>query len=401
MLVELHQHLTGERHHRVHVPRRRDGPGEVRHDADLVVVAERHDLQHLGDAAHVRQRGAREVDIALFDKRTEIRAGAPFLTRRQRHRRQQPELRNLRTELLLAQRVLHAVRSNGLHQPAQFHGFVEVEALVQVDHPVAVAADTLADLRHRLDDLGDAGARVERSPTATSPSGGCARRTAAAGSRTGPTPARGRRRGPPGRRRANRPIHTIDAVARLHRRPRSLSQAHGRELGRRNHPGRHAQRGVQFEVLTRLPAEQLIERHVERLALDVPQCEVDRTERVQAFLAGRVEPVHEAVLPDVFGVEGVLADDAARHVAHGIGRAALPDARDAFLRIDQHNHVALGKGLGPVGVVVGRIEHADLRHGVGRQPRSRTGQCRRRAGWRGQQPGHPRGRGQRACRQRE
>src|SRR5690606_13015501 len=134
----------------------------------------------------------------------------------------QPELRNLRTELLLAQRVLHAVRSNRLHQPAQFHGFVEVEALVQVDHPVAIAADALADLRNGLDDLGDARARVERSPTAAATSAGCARRTAAARSGTGPAPARGRRRGTSGRRRTNRAIHTIDAVSRLHRRPGSI-----------------------------------------------------------------------------------------------------------------------------------------------------------------------------------
>src|SRR5688572_19159850 len=44
-LVVLHQDLTGERHHRVHVAGRRDRAAEVRDDADLVGVAHGHDLE--------------------------------------------------------------------------------------------------------------------------------------------------------------------------------------------------------------------------------------------------------------------------------------------------------------------------------------------------------------------
>ena len=75
---------------------------------------------------------------------------------RQRHGRQQPQLRDLRSELLFANRVLDAERPIRLHQPADFHRLVEVEFLVQVDHPVAIRADAVADLLDGLDDLADA-----------------------------------------------------------------------------------------------------------------------------------------------------------------------------------------------------------------------------------------------------
>ena len=54
-LVVLHEHLAWERHHRVHVTGRRNRAGEMRDDPDLVRIADRHDLEHLGDAADVRQ----------------------------------------------------------------------------------------------------------------------------------------------------------------------------------------------------------------------------------------------------------------------------------------------------------------------------------------------------------
>ena len=113
-------------------------------------------LQHLGDAADVGQRRAREVDVALLDERAELRSRSPLLAGRERHRRQQPQLRDLRAELLLANRVLDAERTGRLHEPADFHRLVEVELLVQIDHPVAVGTDAVADLLHRLDDLRDA-----------------------------------------------------------------------------------------------------------------------------------------------------------------------------------------------------------------------------------------------------
>ena len=57
-------------------------------------------------------------------------------------------------------------------------------------------------------------------------------------------------------------------------------------------------------------AEQVVDRRVERLALDVPQRHVDRGDGGHGD--GTAAPVRSAieVLPDVFGLEGVAVDDA-------------------------------------------------------------------------------------------
>ena len=121
-----------------------------------------------------------------------------------------------------------------------------------------------------------------------------------------------------------------------------------------------------------------MERSVQRLALDVPQGEIDRAERVQPLLAGRVEGIHVGALPDHLGVEGVPADHASRDVTHGVRRATLPDPGDPGIRVDEDDHVALGKGLRAVPVVVEGIEDANPGDGRGREAGLRARQC-----WRG------------------
>ncbi len=359
-LVVLHEHLTGERHHRVHVAGRRDRTGEVRHDADLVGIADGHDLEHLRDAADVGQRRAGEVDVPLLDEGTELRPRSPLFAGRQRHGRQQPQLRDLGPELLFANRVFDAERPGRLHEPADFHRLVEVELLVQIDHPVAVGADALADLLHRLDDQPDARSRIEhRAAPAATPAASTAtrpgHRRARGCTRRCPTRSASRAAGA----RQNAAVDAVDAIARRHRRRRAILQAHRRRFGRRNQALGQTRRRIELDVLARLAAEQLIERHVQRLALDVPQRQVDGAERVQPLFAGRVEPVHEGGLPDHLGVEGVLADDASGDVADRVRRPALADARNAGVGVDEDDHIALGEGLRAVRVVVGRVEDAD------------------------------------------
>ena len=217
--VVFHEHLTGERNHGVHVPRGCNWSGEVGNDPDLVGIADRHDLQHLRDPAHVRQRRAREVDVALLDERAELGPRSPFLPRRERDGGQQPQLRNLRAELLLTHRILDAERAVRLHQPADFDGFVEVELLVQVDHPVAVGTDAFPNLRDGLDDQADARARVENGVA-----GGPGQCSSAATPRARQDPAVD-------------PVHTI---AGRHRRGGALLQPHRRGFCRRHHTGRQA-----------------------------------------------------------------------------------------------------------------------------------------------------------------
>ena len=85
---------------------------------------------------------------------------------------------------------------------------------------------------------------------------------------------------------------------------RSLSVMRGR-FGRRHEALRQTGGRIQLDVFARLATEQLIERHTERLALDVPQREIDGAERMQPFLARRIEAVHERGLPDHLGIERV------------------------------------------------------------------------------------------------
>src|SRR5205823_2416406 len=61
--------------------------------------------------------------------------------------------------------------------------------------------------------------------------------------------------------------------------------------------------------------------------------------------------------------------NAARHIAHGVRRSALSDARDASLRIDHDQHVALRERLRTVRIVVGRIVEANLRYTIRGQQR--------------------------------
>ena len=75
--------------------------------------------------------------------------------------------------------------------------------------------------------------------------------------------------------RQNRRVDAEHAIARRHRRCGALLQTHRLRFGRRHQAGRKPVRRVQLDVLARFAAEQLIERHVQRLALDVPEREVD------------------------------------------------------------------------------------------------------------------------------
>src|SRR6185295_20325443 len=102
-----------------------------------------------------------------------------------------------------------------------------------------------------------------------------------------------------------------------------------------------AARGVALAVVTRRSAEQLVHRHAERLALDVPEREVERAERVRLLAARRVEPRDVHFLPDRFGVERVLADERTGALLERVLRAAFADAGDPGVGLDGRDHGAL------------------------------------------------------------
>ena len=145
-VVVLHENLAGERRQKMDVRGGRNRTGEVRHDSDFVRVAHRHDLQHLGDAADVRERRAGVVDIAIFDQRLELRSLTPFFAGREWHGRQHPKLWNLGPELFFPHWILYQERPERLDQAADLERFMEVELLMDVDRPVAVRSNAVEDL---------------------------------------------------------------------------------------------------------------------------------------------------------------------------------------------------------------------------------------------------------------
>ena len=236
---------------------------------------------------------------------------------------------------------------------------MEVELLVQINHPVAIRADAVADLLDRLNNLANARSRVEHRPPA--PAGRCKTRTRRC--RAPPASAGGATRA-----RKNSPVDAVDAIARAHCCSGTFLQAHRRRFCWWHQPLRQTRGRIELDMLSRFATEPLIQRNVQRLPLDVPQSEIDRAKRVQTFLARRVEPVHEDRLPDQLGIEGVFADDASRHIADGVRRSSLSDTRDAGIGVDENDHVALRERLRPVGIVIGRAKHSNPGNDGRRQP---------------------------------
>src|ERR1035437_9254856 len=94
---------------------------------------------------------------------------AVLLARRERQNRHLPEFGDLGPELLFSHRILEHEGTERLEQASDLHHFLEIELLVDVEEPVAVRSDPLADLFARLGDREDARARVEDRPPLLAP----------------------------------------------------------------------------------------------------------------------------------------------------------------------------------------------------------------------------------------
>ncbi len=153
--VVLHHQRAGERREAVDERRGGDRSGEVRHDADGVRLADGRDLHHLGDAADVGQRRADVVDVVVLDELVEVPPVAPFLAVGEGDGRHLPQLRQVHEGVLVAHGILDEVGLVLLDPAARAQRVVEVEALVEVDAPVAVRADALAHFLALRDDAVD------------------------------------------------------------------------------------------------------------------------------------------------------------------------------------------------------------------------------------------------------
>ena len=168
---------------------------------------------------------------------------------------------------------------------------------MEVDGPVAILADSIADLLAHLERLVDHLAVVIA--------------LAAVGS-VGAVKAEG-------------------AVTELDTGSRGLAKA-----SRTREPGR-----VALDVISREPAQQLIGRYAKSLALDIKQCEIESPEGVNLFAPGWVEILAIHQLPEVLNARWILADDNSGELLYRVPMAALADPRDPLVGLDRHDMARL------------------------------------------------------------
>ena len=99
--------------------------------------------------------------------------------------------------------------------------------------------------------------------------------------------------------------------------------------------------GIDADAVAALAAEQLMHRHTQRLALDVPQRLVDAGERAHVHAAAAIEPAAIQHRPVILDLVRVLADQIVGQFLHLGGDSCgaafdhrLAPARDALIGID-------------------------------------------------------------------
>ena len=96
-------------------------------------------------------------------------------------------------------------------------------------------------------------------------------------------------------------------------------------------------------------AQKLATRQIQRFSQNIPECDVDRTERPHNCGASKMGPPIE-ILPVVLDLSRVLADEITLEGLHGLGGclqvppgARFPDAADTRIGMDDHDQVAIEK----------------------------------------------------------
>ena len=123
------------------------------------------------------------------------------------------------------------------------------------------------------------------------------------------------------------------------------------ESGRNAGPGSLGQirpvwkaRGITLDVVARESAQQFVNRDPERLALDVPQRQVQRAESVELFASRRVKISAEHGLPKMVDPRRILADQHTGALLHRIPAAAFADPGDAGVGFHGDDLVTLVEG---------------------------------------------------------
>ena len=101
--------------------------------------------------------------------------------------------------------------------------------------------------------------------------------------------------------------------------------------------------GIAHHAVPYPAAKKVVDRYAQRLALDVPQRDVNRGNRSRHDALGRKESAPEHQLPQVLRPHRILSLQHLVKVPHSpfhrqfaARDAGLADARDALVRIDHH-----------------------------------------------------------------
>ena len=101
--------------------------------------------------------------------------------------------------------------------------------------------------------------------------------------------------------------------------------------------------GVTLQMVAIHPAQELVDRHAERLAFEIPQRQVQCTDRVEAFAPGWIVEGAIHVLPQALDVKRVLPDEPTGTGLDGVSRTSFTNAGDIGVRFNRDDHVALQK----------------------------------------------------------
>ena len=287
-------------------------------------------FEHLGDAADVGEGGADEVDVMMLDEGVEVPAIAPLFSGGEGDVDLLAEDGQVLLEGFGADGVFDEEGGEVFDFVAAADGFVEIEALVEVDAPFAVFADTFAGGGALFAEMRDALAGV----------------VGGVGGKVHGAEAEG-------------------AVAGLDGEAGAVFDSHAG-----GDAGDDAGGVVALAVVADHAAEKLVDGEVLDLALDVPEGEVECADGVCAFAAGGIEEGAVHVLPEALDVLGVAADEAAGGGGKEVFGAAFADAGDAGVGLDGDDDVALVEEGRGVGRVVG-ADARDLHFGQGGEGEAR------------------------------
>ena len=242
-----------------------------------------------------------EVDGVILDEGVEVPAIAPLFAGGKRDIDFLAQDGQVLKEGFSADGVFNEEGREVLDLVAAADGFVEIEALVEVDAPFAVFADTFARGGALIAEVRDAFAGVEGGV------GGHVHGAEAEG-----------------------------AIAGFDGEAGAILDGHAG-----GDAGDDAGGVVALAIVADHAAEELVDGEVLDLALDVPEGEVECADGVGALAAGGIEEGAVHVLPEVLDVLRVAADEAAGGGCEKIFGAAFADAGDAGVGLDGDDDVAL------------------------------------------------------------